>query len=727
MKKKIKIILVIVTFLFYICSINTYAFNRVIDVEKIKKSKEFEQWEKLAEEERKEVIEPSYSSIKLEDSMKKSKYNFLLKNLGTSTLEKKFDLRDKLQNIYVKNQRGAGSCWAFSYTSVLESTISNKYNKKSDELSPMHLDYLAAKMYNRKVGDSGTMLMEMAYSAGRYGPVLEMDLPFSSVYDEEKNSRYNYYLSNIDEVSTDQEVVAKVEDMPILANINKEYTENGIKYITSDGEISSNQVKAIRESIKKHIKENGAVTAQFYSDMGIVANNNKEDFISVENFYNNETNAYYCNDSEKNANHAVTIVGWDDEFEIEKFSEGKRPENKGAYIVLNSWGADFGDEGYFYVSYDDVIIENYIMGVSSIQECDKNKKDIELIYQYDNLGVNVTLPLNISSVFAANVFNKTNTNQIEYINEVGITLMSTEGIEVYVSQDISEDGKIKAIGNPVASYTGANALEPGYHTIKLTSPIKVTEDKFAIIIKYINQTFVDLPIECNLKDSKLTTVDNLYDTATSNVGESFISIDNAESWNDIYNLKVSDTVTLKNTNVCIKAFTLLENQNEKEPDEQETIVNVTGLNLNKNSEVMEVGDKLNLIATIEPINATNKNIIWSSNNSDVVIVSKEGIITAVGEGEAIISAMTEDGNYTSNCKIKVVKKINTDDDIYKEDDKEEIKQNNTEIQVQNNKDETVANKILPNTGTKYIVVLIVLIAGIGVIFLKKYKGYNDVK
>ena len=57
--------------------------------------------------------------------------------------------------------------------------------------------------------------------------------------------------------------------------------------------------------------------------------------------------------------HAVLIIGWDDNYSKENFAEGiHKPDNNGAYICLNSYGKDYGKNGTFYVSYEDIFIES---------------------------------------------------------------------------------------------------------------------------------------------------------------------------------------------------------------------------------------------------------------------------------------------------------------------------------------------------------------------------------
>ena len=82
-------------------------------------------------------------------------------------------------------------------------------------------------------------------------------------------------------------------------------------------------------------------------------------------------------------------------------------------------------------------------------------------------------------------------------------------------------------------------------------------------------------------------------------------------------------------------------------------VPVKGLALNVSSKTIYKGSTYQLKATFTPSNASNKKIIWSSTDPDVAVVSTSGKITAVKNGTAYIYAVTQDGNYTAICKVKV--------------------------------------------------------------------------
>lgn len=80
---------------------------------------------------------------------------------------------------------------------------------------------------------------------------------------------------------------------------------------------------------------------------------------------------------------------------------------------------------------------------------------------------------------------------------------------------------------------------------------------------------------------------------------------------------------------------------------------VTGIKLNKTSLEMMEGSYETLTATLTPSNASNSNIIWSSDNTNVATVSN-GTVNAKKKGEATITVKSEDGGYTASCKVKVI-------------------------------------------------------------------------
>ena len=110
------------------------------------------------------------------------------------------------------------------------------------------------------------------------------------------------------------------------------------------------------------------------------------------------------------------------------------------------------------------------------------------------------------------------------------------------------------------------------------------------------------------------------------------------------------TVDGNKTAVC--EITVLPKE-EPEPDPEPEVINVESVSLNIQSDELEIGETVALVATVMPSNATNKNVTWSSDNTNVATVNN-GVVRAVGEGSANITVTTVDGNKTATCMITVL-------------------------------------------------------------------------
>lgn len=83
-------------------------------------------------------------------------------------------------------------------------------------------------------------------------------------------------------------------------------------------------------------------------------------------------------------------------------------------------------------------------------------------------------------------------------------------------------------------------------------------------------------------------------------------------------------------------------------------VHVTGVTLNASEVTMGgVGSTYKLTATVQPADAQNQNVTWTSDNPDVVTVSENGTLTAVAMGDATVTVTTAEGSYTASCTVKV--------------------------------------------------------------------------
>ena len=359
-------------------------------------------------------------------------------------LPKKFDLRDYNLTTPVKNQGLMGSCWAFGNMAALESALL-KYTNKTYSLSVNNMQNLMLK-YSKYGSDTlsegGNPFTAIAYLIDWLGV-------FSGDYEEyDEMGKISKFFGTIEDIRIQNVVVVP----PITA---------------------SN-----RNLLKNAIINYGAAAASHCADF----NKNK--------YFNKTSSAQYCYDSEEST-HRICVVGWDDNYSRYNFL--KTPEGDGAWICKNSWGTEWGDEGYFYISYYDPSFGDkesvcYII----------NNDSYNRIYQHDVGGDWKWIPEGkyYCSVFTA--------DEDELIGAVG-TCFNESGMEYEFTISV----------NDVDVYTQKGISKfYGYETIKLDKLVQIKKgDKFKITFKNILCVAHDLRIH-------------------PQYGQSFVS-DSGKEWEDL--------------------------------------------------------------------------------------------------------------------------------------------------------------------------------------------------
>ena len=472
-----------------------------IELQNEKLSQKYKEWLELDEDERETTIAPLPFNIREKELTGIEKINTIIKQ---TELPSKYDLRQDI-DIEVKNQLKTGLCWGFSANSCIETNIAlktgNQYN-----FSERHLEYNTAyyledknreESLHRTIGAGGNVATAFTYYSRGSGPILEEDMPFEN----------NEFPLKVSQVPTNV-TVTKIDDMIYFPNIYKFKDGFDQKYLDANGkEYTELEVIKIRNAIKQHIMENGAISANI---------------ASPKNYYNSDTCAEYDNKSTK-ANHSVTIIGWDDNYSKENFLYYNKPMHDGAYIVLNSWGEDWGDSGYFYVSYEDNLIESGLRGVTNISNIEYDN-----IYQYDYSSMYGYK----ENKYGANLFTA---REDEILTEIMVGSPAEQICNIYAN---IENGNLE-ISQSIKIANNVT-LKPGYNTIKLEEEINlIPGNKFAIIVELLGENFVGIGDECNILNSD--------SNAVSHKGESYVSNDGT-IWADIFNS--SDMM-----NLCIKAYT----------------------------------------------------------------------------------------------------------------------------------------------------------------------------
>jgi len=86
--------------------------------------------------------------------------------------------------------------------------------------------------------------------------------------------------------------------------------------------------------------------------------------------------------------------------------------------------------------------------------------------------------------------------------------------------------------------------------------------------------------------------------------------------------------------------------------------------LNKSSLSLNVGQFDTLIATVTPITASNKNVMWTSSNTNIAVVDSNGLVTSKASGSVTITATSEDGNYVATCNVTIIVPVQPQSFVY---------------------------------------------------------------
>ena len=207
---------------------------------------------------------------------------------------------------------------------------------------------------------------------------------------------------------------------------------------------------------------------------------------------------------------------------------------------------------------------------------------------------------------------------------------------------VVSEGKVTAVKAGTATITATS--DDGGKTA--TCKVTVTEKTHPVESVTLNKTEVSLTVGDEMTLTATITPDN---ASNKNV-EWSTSDSNVATVTDgkVTAVKVGTaTITVKTSNGGKTATCTVTVTEKTNPVESVT--------LNKTEISLTVGDEATLTATVTPDNASNKNVEWSTSDSNVATVT-DGKITAVKAGTATITVKTSDGGKTATCTVTVTEK-----------------------------------------------------------------------
>ncbi|MBQ1631709.1 MAG: fibronectin type III domain-containing protein [Clostridia bacterium] len=379
------------------------------------------------------------------------------------TLPARYDSRSYGYVTSVKNQNPYGSCWAHAAMACIESYMikhgvpvgSGAAATTSLNLSEtQHCFFTYSDAYDAEgllTGDKSKAEQYSCLDQGGNGVLSAYTLQRWTGAASESTAALAYSKAGTVETS----------------GLDSRYAyDSNICHVQNSVWIPSGNIDAV----KRAIMEYGAGNISYYQGDDGYIDYDAYNYYSYICTIDTSSQDYYFH---KWANHAITVVGWDDTIPASYFHPDQ-PKKPGAWICKNSWSDYMFDGGYCYISYEDTsVLEDsiYFYDAEPVDNYDHN-------YQYDGTDNVIDGYYIDSDTKIANVFTANGTEDLAAVAFCTYDEAVSYTVEIYKNPAVGD----LSSGERMTTQSGSLTF-PGYYTVKLDDPVALSAgDTFAVVV-----------------------------------------------------------------------------------------------------------------------------------------------------------------------------------------------------------------------------------------------------
>lgn len=492
--------------------------------------------------------------------------------IAYAALPTAFDAREEGYVTPVKNQNPFNNCWAYSIASLMESSLLLR-KKGVYDLSEEQLSYFIYNRENDPLGNTpgdNVLLRSGSYLEGG-------NMELGAVY-----------LSTWAGMAVD----AKYPKYTDWVNPGTAQAYDTDAYM-QDAVFSNYSVSRVKQLVYA------------YKSVGVLIDMNLD-------HYNEDTAAMGYAGKSAGINHAVTIVGWDNSYSKNNFIAASKITSDGAWIVKNSWGTEKGDQGYFYLSYQDTSISDVVAMTANVDVDYKNN------YFYDGAATLTTFNLEPGSSAACIYDAKAGNGLAESLGEISLVTNSDNNkfvIEIYVGLTDETNPTSGTLAFRSTTYTQTFG---GVDNVPLGRGIEIAPGtKFSVRLRNAGTEKINFGIE---QSYVYTQKGKPWLEAVSACAPNQGFCYHNGSWIDL-------GVTGIDGKPCcprIKAHTRTENYAPQ-------------ISLPVSSATLVSGEVYQLNPNVAPASFGSLGLTWKSSNSSVADVDSSGLVTALNPGTAVVT------------------------------------------------------------------------------------------